>query len=87
VDYCKVALADGNITDEQTGRVSFVQGDACSLRQQAKLYDLIIAANLLDLLRETAVFLKDIAPMIRSGGLLMPSSPYTWQEEYTPKQN
>jgi len=67
--------------------VSFVQGDACNLKPQAELYDLVFAANLLDRLREPACFLKDIAPMIRSGGLLMLSSPYTWQEDYTPKQN
>ncbi len=87
VDYCQAVLAESNITERETGRVSFVQGDACNLKPQAELYDLVLAANLLDRLREPACFLKDIAPMIRSGGLLMLSSPYTWQEDYTPKQN
>ncbi|PKE28553.1 SAM-dependent methyltransferase [Rahnella sp. AA] len=87
VDYCQVTLSDANISAEQTGRVSFVQGDACNLKPQAELYDLVLAANLLDRLREPARFLKDIAPMIRPGGLLMLSSPYTWLEEFTSKEN
>lgn len=87
VDYCQAALSDVNISPEQTKRVNFVQGDACNLKPQEALYDLVLAANLLDRLREPAGFLRDIAPMIRSGGLLMLSSPYTWMEDYTPKQN
>jgi putative 4-mercaptohistidine N1-methyltranferase len=75
------------INTQQTERVSFVQGDACNLKPQAELYDLVLAANLIDRLHEPARFLKDIAPMIRSGGLLMLSSPYTWLEEFTPKEN
>ena len=85
VDYCQASLADVNISMQQTGRVNFVQGDACNLKPQAELYDLVLAANLLDRLREPARFLADITPMIRSGGLLMLSSPYTWLEEFTSK--
>lgn len=87
VDYCQASLADVNISAEQTARVTFVQGDACNLKPQAELYDLVLAANLLDRLREPARFLADITPMIRSGGLLMLSSPYTWLEEFTPKEH
>ncbi len=87
VDYCQASLADVNISAEQTVRVNFVQGDACNLKPQAELYDLVLAANLLDRLREPARFLTDITPMIRSGGLLMLSSPYTWLEEFTPKEH
>jgi putative 4-mercaptohistidine N1-methyltranferase len=87
VDYCQATLADVGIETKQTERVSFVQGDACNLKPQAELYDLVLAANLIDRLRKPERFLKDIAPMIRSGGLLMLSSPYTWLEEFTPKEN
>ena len=87
VDYCQATLTEVGINTQQTERVSFVQGDACNLKPQAELYDLVLAANLIDRLREPARFLKDITPMIRSGGLLMLSSPYTWLEEFTPKEN
>ncbi len=40
-------------------------------------YDLVLATNLIDRLRQPQRFLQDITPMIRSGGLLLLSSPYT----------
>ncbi|UJD91940.1 5-histidylcysteine sulfoxide synthase (plasmid) [Rahnella aquatilis] len=87
VEYCQASLADVNLSAELTQRVTFVQGDACNLKPQTELYDLVLAANLLDRLREPARFLTGITPMIRSGGLLMLSSPYTWLEEFTPKEH
>ena len=51
------------------------------------LYDLVLASNLIDRLREPARFLRDIAPRLRSGGLLVLTSPYTWLTDYTPKAN
>ena len=45
------------------------------------------ASNLIDRLRQPKRFLQDIIPMIRSGGLLVLSSPYTWLEDFTPKEN
>nr|MBA2817773.1 SAM-dependent methyltransferase [Candidatus Pantoea persica] len=67
--------------------IQFVQGDACNLKPQPAQYDLVLAANLIDWLRQPQRFLQDIAPMILSGGLLLLSSPYIWLEEFTPKEN
>jgi hypothetical protein len=62
-------------------------GDACNLKPKYGGYDLVLASNLIDRLREPARFLRDIAPRLRSGGLLVLTSPYTWLTDYTPKAN
>ena len=67
------------------GRVLFMQGDACNLKELFTDYDLVFAGNLIDRLYDPALFLEAIAPRIRPGGLLVITSPYTWLEEYTPK--
>jgi putative 4-mercaptohistidine N1-methyltranferase len=87
VAYCQASLAAIGITSEQAARVQFVQGDACNLKPQQESYDLVLASNLLDRLRDPRRFLRDITPRILSGGILMISSPYTWLEEFTPKEN
>lgn len=87
VEYRQVRLKDFNLSDEQVARIQFVQGDACNLKPQPDRYDLVLASNLIDRLRQPKRFLQDITAMIRSGGLLVLSSPYTWLEEFTPKEN
>jgi hypothetical protein len=46
-----------------------------------------LAANLIDRLSQPVRFLNDIAPRIQAGGHLVIASPYTWLEEFTPKEN
>ncbi len=87
MQYCQASLADIGISAEQAERVQFVQGDACNLKAQYQAYDLVLASNLVDRLREPKRFLRDITTRIVSGGILMLSSPYTWLEEFTPKEN
>lgn len=87
MQYCQASLADIGISAEQAERVQFVQGDACNLKPQYQAYDLVLASNLVDRLREPKRFLRDITTRIVSGGILMLSSPYTWLEEFTPKEN
>lgn len=66
-------------------RIIFSQGDACNLKAHYSDYDLVFASNLLDRLYDPALFLKNIKSRIRSGGLLVLASPYTWLEEFTPR--
>lgn len=66
-------------------RVEFRQGDAHNLKPQLRDFDLVLAANLIDRLYDPARFLADIGARLRSGGLLVILSPYTWLEEFTPK--
>ncbi|WP_145494021.1 5-histidylcysteine sulfoxide synthase [Yersinia massiliensis] len=87
MEYCQARLADVGLSTEQTVKVHFLQGDACNLKPQKEPYDLVLASNLIDRLREPKRFLRDIVTMIRPGGILMLSSPYTWLEEFTPKEN
>jgi putative 4-mercaptohistidine N1-methyltranferase len=68
------------------GRVSFMQGDACNLKALYTDYDLVFAGNLIDRLYDPALFLAGIGSRLLPGGLLVITSPYTWLEEYTPKQ-
>ncbi|WP_455815419.1 5-histidylcysteine sulfoxide synthase [Pseudomonas graminis] len=87
VEYRQIQLKDIDLGPEQASRIQFVQGDACNLKPQAEPYDLVLASNLIDRLRQPRRFLQDITRMIRPGGVLMLSSPYTWLEEFTPKEN
>ncbi len=73
--------------DNISDKVEFLQGDACNLKPIFTGYDLVLAANLIDRLYEPALFLKTIHERINQGGLLMITSPYTWLEEHTNKQN
>ncbi|MFM8733821.1 MAG: 5-histidylcysteine sulfoxide synthase [Pirellulales bacterium] len=67
-------------------RVLFMQGDACNLKDLFTDYDLVFAGNLIDRLYDPTLFLEGIATRIRPGGLLVITSPYTWLEEYTPRE-
>ncbi|MCF6200588.1 MAG: 5-histidylcysteine sulfoxide synthase [Hydrogenimonas sp.] len=70
---------------ETAARVEFWQADACNLKPIFKGYDLVFAGNLIDRLYDPAKFLEDISNRINIGGLLVLTSPYTWDEEHTPK--
>jgi len=72
---------------EKAQKVNFFQGDACNLKSQYKGYDLIFAGNLIDRLYEPKLFLQDMIDRINPGGLFVITSPYTWLEEYTDKEN
>ncbi len=72
---------------EKAKNVEFTQGDACNLKDKYSDYDLIFAGNLIDRLYEPKVFLKDMIHRLNQGGLFVLTSPYTWLEEYTEKEN
>jgi 5-histidylcysteine sulfoxide synthase/putative 4-mercaptohistidine N1-methyltranferase len=67
-------------------KVEFWQGDAHNLKEQFTGYDLVLAANLIDRLYDPALFLEKIASRVNQGGLLVITSPYTWLEEFTPRE-
>jgi len=66
-------------------RVEFWQGDACNLKSIYRGFDLIFAGNLLDRLYDPQKFLASIPSRLNSGGLFILTSPYSWQEDFTPK--
>lgn len=69
-----------------TERVSFWQGDACNLKPNFNSYDLVLAANLIDRLYNPRLFLESIGERLESDGILVLTSPYTWQESSTKKE-
>ena len=80
------------ITIEELGykefahKLSFWQGDACNLKPNFNSYDLIMATNLIDRLYQPKLFLDSVAGRLNSDGILMITSPYTWQESSTKKE-
>lgn len=71
--------------DQLGDKVEFWQGDACNLKPQFSGYDFILAANLIDRLYSPRQFLSSIHERLNIGGVLMITSPYTWLEEHTPR--
>jgi SAM-dependent methyltransferase len=49
-------------------------------------FDLVLAANLLDRVNDPRKLLQKVLPkLVRPGGLLLLTSPYTWSEDFTPR--
>jgi len=86
VSYQTRTLAALGLADV-AGKVEFFQGDACNLKTVLTGYDLILAANLIDRLYDPMAFLGRIHERLNVGGVLMLSSPYTWLEEHTAREN
>ena len=68
-------------------RAQFEHGDAQDLRADLGSFDVVLAANLVDRLAEPARFLARCPGLVKSGGQLVLTSPYTWLDEFTPKKN
>ena len=81
----KVTLA-GLGYEQLTCKTSFWQGDACNLKPNLSGYDLIMATNLIDRLYNPMLFLQDISNRLNDEGILVLTSPYTWQESSTKKE-
>ncbi len=68
-------------------RVCFEQGDAMQLREGLGQFDVVLLANLIDRLSDPSACLDALGALVRNGGQLVVTSPYTWMEEYTPRSN
>lgn len=94
-EQCVAKLGPGVHPD----RTEFKVGDACNLGSSFHLghfpiywgnigpFDCILAANLLCRLPEPFKFLNHLPSLLTTGGILVLVSPYSWLEEYTPKQH
>ena len=87
VTYKEIKLSDFVGYEAVKGNISFMQGDACNLVDKYTDYNLVFAGNLLDRLYDPAKFLTLIKKRIKPGGLLILTSPYTWLEDFTPREN
>ena len=67
-------------------RVRFERGDAHALPADDGEFDVVLAANLIDRLHTPRLFLAQLPRLLRRGGQLIITSPYTWLSEYTPAE-
>jgi 5-histidylcysteine sulfoxide synthase/putative 4-mercaptohistidine N1-methyltranferase len=81
------AVADPKI---DRNRLSFAQGDACKLPKELKNYDAVLLANVLCRLPDPAQCLKRMQGtkgLIKPGGILVMTTPFSWLPEYTSQAN
>ncbi len=86
VSYKTRRLADMDLENTRN-KVAFLQGDACNLKPVHTGFDFILSANLIDRLYNPAPFLQSIHERLNLGGVLMITSPYTWLEEHTKRED
>ncbi|MGA0848460.1 MAG: methyltransferase domain-containing protein, partial [Chthoniobacterales bacterium] len=66
-------------------RVKFEVGDAMDLRADLGSFDVVLAANLLCRLPDPRVFLARVPELVKPGGQLLLTTPFTWLAEFTPR--
>jgi len=67
-------------------RVTFEQGDAMNF-SDPKSFDVVLAANLLCRLPQPLRLIERLPELVRSGGQLLLTTPFTWLAEFTPREN
>ena len=68
-------------------RCRFLVGDALNLPLSLGSFDLVLAANLVDRVPDPIKLLAELKRLIRPNGHAILASPYTWLEEFTPREN
>jgi putative 4-mercaptohistidine N1-methyltranferase len=68
-------------------RVSFEVGDAMDLRDHLGAFDIVLMANLIDRLHAPRRCLERLSGLVNPGGQLIITSPYTWLEDFTPREH
>ena len=69
-----------------SNKVKFLVGDACKLEESLGKFSLIFGGYLIDRLYDPEAFLIQVAGFLETNGVLILTSPYSWLEEYTPKE-
>lgn len=92
IDYSKrfIEIANERIDSLQLKNVTFLHGSALELDEIPSLPKenvLVFCGNLIDRLHDPKIFLNDVSRYVKKGGVLILTSPYTWLEEFTPKEN
>ena len=57
------------------------------LRSTLGSFDVVLMANLIDRLRAPQRCLAQLPGLVHPGGQLVITSPYTWLEDFTPREN
>ena len=89
-------VSEGHLTDKivarvpegiDRNRVQFIHGNACDLPTALGGFELVLVANLVDRLPDPFACLHFLPHLVKTGGFLMITSPYTWSKNYTPETN
>lgn len=93
--HAATRLLEGNITTPfdakvsagiDRDRVSFSVQDATALPGNIGAFDVVLAANLICRLPDPEAFLARLPDLVKPGGQLLLTTPFTWLEEYTPRE-
>mgnify|MGYP005845494591 CR=1 FL=1 len=88
VEAGKFAPFTARVPEEiDRSRVSFAVGDAMALEPDLGPFDIVLAANLICRLPEPLRFIERLPGLVKPGGQLLLTTPFTWMEDYTPVQN
>ena len=68
-------------------RVRFAQGDAMALPADQPPCDILLAANLICRLPDPQKFLARLPSLIKPGGQLLLTTPFTWLADFTPPEH
>ena len=69
-----------------SSRIRFAVGDAMDLPQELGGFDVVLAANLLCRLPDPRAFIARLPSLVKRGGQLLLTTPFTWLEEFTPAE-
>jgi SAM-dependent methyltransferase len=92
--HAGIRLMEGSITEpfEATvpdgidrNRVTFSVQDAMRLPEGTGPHDVVLAANLICRLPDPEAFLSRLPRLVKPGGQLLLTTPFTWLEEFTPR--
>jgi putative 4-mercaptohistidine N1-methyltranferase len=71
--------------DVRRDRVSFEVGNAENLREDLGDFDCVLACNLICRLSNPKALLDQLSNLVRPNGQLFMTTPFTWLESFTPK--
>jgi len=83
--FHEIQLSEFEGYEQLKDKIAFMQGDGCNLVEKYDGYDLVFAGNLIDRMYDPRKFLTEIQDRINDDGLLVLVSPYSWDEEFTPR--
>lgn len=64
-----------------------MQADLCRLPQNLVQFDAVLAANVLERLPDPALFLDQLAKLVRANGIAVLASAFSWSEKCTAKDS
>jgi 5-histidylcysteine sulfoxide synthase/putative 4-mercaptohistidine N1-methyltranferase len=85
-EFHEVSLAELGLSDTARNCTFVQQPDFANLdRTKLGVFDVVLAANILEKLSAPRAFLQHLHNFVQPGGLLVMASTYNWDEELTPQ--